>query len=115
IDDLHLQRYYEKQLTGARDERGHNWELLRQRVEAESLYFEPLEMPDGSATHALVWVSKADLNTRQGQSYVKRFLNIDNPWTDKRLLRWKGYTETRYFDSESRQVSQDTAGARPVE
>ena len=55
IDDLHLQRYYEKQLTGTHDERGHNWELLRQQAESESLYFEPLQRRDGKVTHALVW------------------------------------------------------------
>src|SRR4030095_8521594 len=62
VDDSNLQTYYAKQTTQTRDERGHNWELLRQRAEAESLYFEPLTMPDGSATHALLWVAKRDLD-----------------------------------------------------
>jgi hypothetical protein len=115
VDDLQLQRYYEKQETSLRDERGHNWELLRQRAEAESLYFEPLLMPDGSATHALLWVAKADLAAKHEQRYNKRFLNIADPWSDKRLLNWQGYTETRYFDSESRPVSPDTPGAQSVE
>ena len=48
VDDLYLQRYYERQVTAAHDERGHNWELLRQRAESESLIFEPLQMPDGA-------------------------------------------------------------------
>ena len=82
-----------------RDQRGHNWELLRQRAEAESLHFEPLQMPDGSATHAMLWVAKTDLDSKQGQPYNGRFLNIAAPWSDKRLLNWKGYTETRYFDA----------------
>jgi len=115
IDTLHLQGYYEKELTGVRDERGHNWELLRQRAEAESLYFEPLQMADGSATHALVWVDRQELTARQGQRYNKRFLNIDDPWSDKRLLKWDGYVETRFFDSENRPVLADAPGARRVE
>ncbi|MDQ5844752.1 MAG: hypothetical protein M3539_05595 [Acidobacteriota bacterium] len=115
VDSLRLQGYYQQKMTQELDERGHNWELLRQRAEAESLYFEPLQMPDGSSTHAIVWVSKADLNAQRGRSYVKRFLNIDNPWKDKRLLQWRGYVETRYLDSENRQVSPDAAGARQVE
>ena len=61
VDDSNLQSYYARKTTQARDERGHNWELLRQKAEAESLYFEPLTMPDGSATHALLWVAKRDL------------------------------------------------------
>ncbi|HKO62117.1 MAG TPA: hypothetical protein VJV03_13215 [Pyrinomonadaceae bacterium] len=115
MDTLRLEEYYEKTASQNHDERGHNWELLRQRAEAESLYFEPLQMPDGNATHALLWVSKTDLASQQGKSYEKRFLNIDNPWTDKRLLRWQGHSETRYFDSESRLVNADTPGGRPVE
>lgn len=115
MDTLRLENYYEKAASQIHDERGHNWELLRQRAEAESLYFEPLKMPDGNTTHALLWVSKTDLASQQGKSYEKRFLNIDNPWTDKRLLKWQGHSETRYFDSESRPVTADTPGAQPVE
>lgn len=115
VDDLNLQPYYQRKLTGIRDERGHNWELLRQRAEAESLYFEPLEMPDGSMTHALLWIAKADLETKRNARYSGRFLNIADPWSDKRLVNWKGYVETRYFDTENRLVGADAAGARPVE
>jgi len=115
VDDLHVQRYYEKQLTGIRDQRGHNWELLRQRAEAESLHFEPLQMPDGTATHAMLWVAKADVASKQGHPYSGRFLNIAAPWSDKRLIDWKGYSETRYFDAENRPVTEETAGARAVE
>jgi hypothetical protein len=115
VDDVNLRNYYAKKTTQVRDERGHNWELLRQRAEAESLYFEPLTMPDGSATHALLWVAKADLVKQQGAAYKGRFLNIANPWTDKRLLNWRGYVETRYFDAEQQTVSSDTPGAEAVE
>ena len=115
VDDSNLQSYYVKKTTQTRDERGHNWELLRQKAEAESLYFEPLTMPDGSATHALLWVAKRDVLSKQGSRYSGRFLNIANPWTDKRLLNWKGYVETRYFDSENQPVDSETPGAQAVE
>ena len=115
VDDSKLQSYYAKKTTQARDERGHNWELLRQRAESESLYFEPLSMPDGSATHALLWVAKRDLIKQQGARFDSRFLNISNPWTDKRLLDWKGYVESRYFDSENHLVDSQTPGAEAVE
>ena len=115
VDDSNLQSYYAKKATQTRDERGHNWELLRQRAESESLYFEPLLMPDGSATHALLWLAKRDLIKQQGSRYSSRFLNIANPWTDKRLLNWKGYVETRYFDSENHSVDSQTPGAEAVE
>jgi hypothetical protein len=115
VDDSNLQSFYQKKTTEIRDERGHNWELLRQRAEAESLYFEPLQMPDGSATHAIVWVAKRDLTKTHSARYDGRFLNIANPWSDKRLLCWHGYVETRYFDSEAKAVAQNTPGAEAVE
>jgi hypothetical protein len=115
VGDLNLQRYNEKQITEVRDLRGHNWELLRQRAEAESLFFEPLQMPDGSMTHALLWVAKSDLAQNQGRRYDSRFLNIADPWCDKRLLSWQGYSETRFVDSENRPVSRETPGARETE
>jgi hypothetical protein len=115
VDDSNLQSYYAKKTTQTRDERGHNWELLRQRAESESLYFEPLLMPDGSATHALLWVAKRDLLKQPATRYSGRFLNIGNPWTDKRLLKWQGYVETRYFDSENHPVDSQTPGADAVE
>jgi hypothetical protein len=115
VDDSNLQSYYVKKTTQTRDERGHNWELLRQKAESESLYFEPLTMPDGSATHALLWVAKRDVISKQGARYSGRFLNIANPWTDKRLLNWKGYVETRYLDSENHPVDNQTPGAEAVE
>ena len=115
VDDSNLQDYYTKKTAQTRDARGHNWELLRQRAEAESLYFEPLLMPDGSATHAFLWVAKRDLLKQQGARFSGRFLNIANPWTDKRLLQWDGYVETRYFDADNQPVSSDTPGAQTVE
>ena len=115
VDDLNLQRYNEQQIADVRDTRGHNWELLRQRAEAESLFFEPLQMPDGGMTHALLWVAKSDLAINQGRRYDGRFLNISNPWSDKRLVGWKGYSETRFLDSENHPVSPETPGAREME
>jgi hypothetical protein len=115
VGDLNLQRYNERQTTAIRDVRGHNWELLRQRAEAESLLFEPLQMPDGSATHALLWVAKSDLEQNQARRYDGRFLNVSDPWNDPRLLNWSGYIETRYVDSEDRPVAADTPGARKTE
>jgi hypothetical protein len=115
VDDLHLQRYYERQVTALRDERGHNWELLRQRAEAESLVFEPLEMPDGSTTHAMLWIARNELTTKREAPYDSRFLNISDPRSDNRLHKWEGYVETRFYDSENRVVAAGTPGAQPVE
>jgi len=107
-----LGRVYNKEITETRDYRGHNWELLRQYSEHEGLYFEPLDMPDGTARHAIVWTTKSDIAANTGKDFNSRFLNIKNPWTDDRLKDWKGYTQERWFDAEGRVVEPGTAGAR---
>ncbi len=115
IDELKLQGFASKETTRIRDERGHNWELLRQQAEANNLYFEPLEMPDGSATHALLWIARSELDTGTGQRFEGRFLNIANPWTDKRLRNWRGYSESRFFDAAHRSTAPNEQGATEVE
>jgi hypothetical protein len=115
VDDAYLQRISQGQKAKWEDTRGHNWELLRQHAEAEGLYFEPLEMPDGSATHALVWVARPDLQLNKGRNFNRRFLNISSPWGDDKLEKWRGHTEIWHFDADSRIVPAETAGARAVE
>jgi hypothetical protein len=90
---------------------GQTRELLRRFTEAQGLYFEPLEMPDGSAKHAIAWVFAEDLQTNKGRQWEGRFLNIKSPWGDERLLNWNGYSEVRWFDADSREVPANTLGA----
>ncbi|HEX8719848.1 MAG TPA: hypothetical protein VF736_04345 [Pyrinomonadaceae bacterium] len=115
IDDSYLDEVLRRQTTQLLDTRGHNWELLRQRAEAEGLYFEPLTMPDGGATHALLWVAREDLARNKGRQFGGRFLNIKSPWSDSRLARWDGHTEARYVDAEGRPTAEGAEGARRVE
>ena len=105
----------EKGSAASVDTIGHNWEMLRQRAEAEGLYFQPLNMPDGRPTHVLLWVSKSDLATQSDRSFSKRFLNIANPWSDLRLRSWNGYAQTQYFDSDNRPTTADNPEARRLE
>jgi hypothetical protein len=115
VDEVRLPEYDAKHESAIEDNRGHNWELLRQYSEAEGLYFDPLTMPDGSATHAIVWAARSDLETNHGRKFASRFLNFANPWTDDRLRRWTGFTETRYYDQNQRPVPAGTEGAHAVE
>ncbi|HEU4389985.1 MAG TPA: hypothetical protein VFV34_19445 [Blastocatellia bacterium] len=115
IDDVYLNSVYTKQTSKTLDVRGHNWELLRQRAESEGLYFEPLKVPDGGDTHAVLWVAREDLASGQRRQFNSRFLNIANPWTDSRLRKWAGYSEVWNFDSENRRVAAGIPGTRAVE
>ena len=109
VDQIHFGRFSERKETALNDIRGHNWELLRQQVEASGLYFEPLELSDQTVTHALLWFPADSLTNKDSTNhpFEGRFLNIKNPWQDRRLSRWEGYTETKYFDLENRIVSDD--------
>lgn len=110
-----LDQIAQKQRSRWEQYRGRNWELLRQRAEAEGLYFEPLAFADGNATHALLWIAKEDLNLAATGKFDKRFLNIADPHNDKRLRDWKGYVDVRWLDKDNRRVSSETPGARRVE
>ncbi|MCA1612711.1 MAG: hypothetical protein LC800_00880 [Acidobacteria bacterium] len=115
VDDIYLRQVEQRQSSSWLDARGHNWELLRQRAEAEGLYFEPLLLPDGGATHALLWTTREDVARNRGRKFGSRFLNLTNPWGDERLRKWDGYAEPRYFDAENRRVEEGTPGARRAE
>ena len=115
IDDAYLDEVMRRQNTSTLDTRGHNWELLRQRAETEGLYFEPLTMPDGEATHAILYVSREDLQKNKGREFGSRFLNIKSPWDDSRLARWDGHVETRYVDAEGKPAAAGAEGARKLE
>lgn len=104
-------RVYQKNLAKARDQRGHNWELLRQFSEAQGLYFDPLEMPDGTTRHAIVWTTAEEIAANKGKKFDDRFLNFKNPWTDENLVNWRGYTQTRWYNADGREVEPDTPNA----
>jgi hypothetical protein len=90
VSDANLPLAYVKQRTKSSEDRGHNWELLRQRAEANGLYFEPFGLGD-SPTQALLWVAKEDLDS--GHPFDDQFLDIANPFDDARLKDWPSYTK----------------------
>ncbi|MBV8846444.1 MAG: hypothetical protein JO307_26865 [Bryobacterales bacterium] len=84
-----LPRAYDKEHTRLEETRAHNWDLLRQRAEANGLYFEPFGLGE-SQTHALLWIARDEVN--QKRSFDAQFLNIANPYDDLQLANWTGYT-----------------------
>ncbi len=92
VSDNKLPEAYMKQRTRTTEDRGHNWELLRQRAEANGLYFEPFGL-NGQATQALLWIARED--ARRSREFDGQFLSIADPYGDSRIQNWTGYTETR--------------------
>jgi len=115
LDETQVERFYQKETARIKQVRSRNWELLRQRSEEEGLYFDPLQLPGGTATHALLWVAREDLIRPTHPRFDGRFLSIASPWQDQRLLNWKGHVERRYLDVESRLVTPDPAQGKVVE
>ena len=107
----HLPEAYLKNRMQTEETRGHNWELLRQRAEANGLYFDPLGFAR-SSTHALLWIAREDV-TSQSPKWDGRFLGIADPFNDSRLKNWTGYTEKRYFDASGLPIDAETAKVTP--
>lgn len=104
-----------KQTTQTQKTIGRNWDLLRQSAESAGLYFQPLKMPDGTATLAVLWIARSDLTVPHATKTPLRFLSIADPWNDKRLRKWSGYTKLLYFDFGDHLLSQEAPGSRAVE
>lgn len=104
-----LPEAYYTQRTRTQENRGHNWELLRQRAEANGLYFEPLGL-GASRTHAMLWIAREDLGDAR-RPFDGKFLGIQNPYNDPRVRNWSGLSVTRFFDPDGREVAADTPGA----
>ena len=116
VNSQRLPEAYIKQRTQTSETLGHNWELLRQRAEANGLYFEPMGMSQ-SSTHALLWVAKEDATAEGAEKrrFDSRFLGISNPYGDERIKNWSGYSVQRMFDPEGRIVEAPVPGGREVE
>ena len=108
-----LPEAYLKNRVQTEETRGHNWELLRQRAEANGLYFDPLGFAR-SRTHALLWIAREDLVPNgQPHKWDGRFLGISDPFHDSRLKNWTGYTEKRYFDASGLPLDVEAAAGTP--
>jgi len=102
-----LSRFYDLETSRRVEAQAHNWELLRQRAESNGLFFEPLALPGGAPTEALLWVSRDDLKQRRNRHFERQFLNIANPWTDDRLMNWTGYSQLRAASTDAPEERQE--------
>ena len=111
MQQAHFLRANDKMYLEGTANGGQTRELLRRFTESAGLYFQPLVTPQGGAKHAIAWVFEEDLVPNKDRVWEGRFLNIKSPWGDPRLLDWKGYSEVRWFNEESREVPANTPGA----
>ncbi len=93
VSDKNLDLVHEKEVIRTEEMRGRNWELLRQQAERNHLNFEPLRIAGGPPSHALLSISREELQQAASgivkPQFYGRFLGISNPWTDTGLLHSK--------------------------
>jgi hypothetical protein len=112
VSEKYLQSAWDKEIFRSNQNRGHNWELLRQKAEESGLYFEPLSFGANEQKFALLWIEQAALAMPPPKQFDKKFLVISNPFTDRRLREWSGYTQTWYIDETGIRVPDGTPSAR---
>ncbi len=93
VSQQKLPEAYLKQRTRDDEDRGHNWELLRQKAESDGLYFQPIGLGP-SPTLAILWIATDDVN-KPPHHYDGQFLGFANPYNDDRLVKWAGYRTMR--------------------
>jgi hypothetical protein len=113
VADNRLNQAYRKEITRRDETRGLNWEILRQSAELSGLYFEPLALAADGPSHVLLWVAREDLGSPH--RFDGQLLSLSDPWKDARLLRWKGYSQVRWFDADERMLPAGETGAKSRE
>jgi hypothetical protein len=114
VSKKYLQSAWDKELLKSNQNRGHNWELLRQKAEESGLYFEPLSFGTNEQKFALLWIEQASIAMPPPKQFDKKLLGINNPFTDRRLREWSGYTQTWYLDDTGLRVEAGSPSARAV-
>jgi hypothetical protein len=111
VDDQYVAPAWDKFNLSASETRGHNWELLRQRAEENGLYFQPLELARNTPSFALLWMNQSEAGDAD-RKFDSKFLGISNPFQDRRVVRWTGYSEFWKLDEFGSKVADGTPGAR---
>ena len=85
-----------KERTHSEEMRGHNWELLRQRAEANGLYFEPFGINGRAPTRCSGSPARICPRILHKPANIDgQFLGIADPYRDIRLKNWTGYHQIR--------------------
>lgn len=112
VTDEKLPAVFMKASEEEAENRGHNWDLLRQAAERNGLYFEPLPLADAPDSFAMVSVAARDALTPGNHPFDGQFLRIADPFQDGRIRSWKGYSSTWTLDRDGVRAPDATPGER---
>ena len=110
--DESLPSVYSSALERRTENRGHNWELLRQTAEQNGLYFEPLQLDAAPDSFGVIWITQKDAEANH--PFDGQLLHIANPFHDERIRSWNGYSQLWTFDRDGVHVPGGTDGGVPV-
>ena len=113
-----LEKVGEQELAQQELIRSRNWDLLRGFAERTGLLFEPLDIAGNTGEYAVLWFPlDSGFSEPFGFSHgaVWKALNLQNPWTDKRLQGWEGPVFERWLDANGSLLPPDTTGVRKVD
>jgi hypothetical protein len=96
------------------ENRGRNWDLLRQAAERNGLYFEPLHLADAPDSFAMVSIAQRDATTPANHPFNAQFLRIADPFQDTRISSWKGYSSVWTLDRDGVRVQDGAPGSNQV-
>ena len=112
--DESLPSVYSGALERRMQNRGHNWELLRQTAEENGLYFEPLRLDAAPDSFGVIWVAQKAAEGEGHHAFDGQFLHIANPFSDTRIRSWKEYSQVWTLDGQGVRVPDGTDGGVPV-
>ena len=110
--DESLPSVYSGALERRTENRGHNWELLRQTAEQNGLYFEPLQLASAPDSFGVIWTAQTDAEANH--PFDGQLLHIANPFHDERIRSWNGYSQVWTLDRDGVRVPDGTVGGVPV-
>jgi hypothetical protein len=84
VGDESLPSVYSRALERRTENRGHNWELLRQTAEQNGLYFEPLPLDAAPDSFGIVWMARKGAEEPR-RTFDTQFLHITNPFQDEQV------------------------------
>jgi hypothetical protein len=110
--DDSLPSVYSSALERRTENRGHNWEILRQTAEENGLYFEPLRLDAAPDSFGVIWV--AQKAAEANHPFAGQLLHIANPFHDERIRSWNGYAQVWTLDRYGVRLPDGTDGGVPV-
>ena len=110
VTDEKLPSVFMKSTEEDAENRGRNWDLLRQDAERNGLYFEPLPLADAPDSFAMISIAQRDAAAPGDHPFDSKFLRIANPFHDDRVSFWKGYSSEWTLDRDGVHVTDGTPG-----